>query len=159
MWMLVMATMRLRLTAYSLAGLEAPDAIRHTSHRGTAYARAALSEATADLTGFYERVALLVGRPIPHQVLLPVTVPPFVSLEGNGSGRIVLGQADGIGGADVADGTSENSGTNLVRVITAPHHPHLLWVHEHLQHLSTHAQAIADPAAHVAEQRRLAWWR
>jgi hypothetical protein len=128
--------------------------------------RAALSQATADLTGFYERVALLVGRPIPHQVLLPVTVPPFASLDGNdGNGsRIVLGQADGIGeaggdGADDADGTSENAGTNLVRVITAPRHPHLLWVHEHLQHLSSHAGAIADPAAHVAEQRRLAWWR
>jgi hypothetical protein len=91
-------------------------------------------------------------------VLLPVTVPPFVSLDGNGSSTIVLGQADGIGeaGGSGADGAS---GTNLVRVITAPHHPHLLWVHEHLQHLSTHAQAIADPAAHVAEQRRLAWWR
>jgi hypothetical protein len=32
-------------------------------------------------------------------------------------------------------------------------------VHEHLQHLSAHAQAIADPASHVAEQRRLPWWR
>ena len=48
---------------------------------------------------------------------------------------------------------------DLVRVITAPHHPHLLWVHEHLQHLSSHACAIADPASHVAEQRRLPWWR
>src|SRR6202453_2176898 len=134
MWMLVMATMRLRLTAYSLAGLEAPDAAKHASHRGSAYARAALSQATADLTDFYERVAMLVGRPVPHQVLLPVTVPPFVSLEGNGSGTIVLGQADGIGGADGGgvDGASE---TNLVRVITAPHHPHLLWVREELQHL------------------------
>jgi hypothetical protein len=47
----------------------------------------------------------------------------------------------------------------LVRVIVTPHHPHLLWVHEHLQHLSSHAQAIADPAAHVAEQRRVPWWR
>jgi hypothetical protein len=44
-------------------------------------------------------------------------------------------------------------------VITSPHDPHLLWVHEHLQHLSAHAQAIADPASHVAEQRRLPWWR
>jgi hypothetical protein len=32
-------------------------------------------------------------------------------------------------------------------------------VSEHLQHLSAHAQVIADPAAHVAEQRRLPWWR
>jgi uncharacterized membrane protein YccC len=162
MWMLVMATMRLRLTAYSLAGLEASDAAKHGSHRGTAYARAALSQATADLTGFYERVAMLVGRPVPRQVLLPVTVPPFVGLDGNGSGTIVLGQADGIGGADaagVAGGTGGGPRPDLVRVITAPHHPHLLWVAEHLQHLSDHAQAIADPAAHAAEQRRLAWWR
>ena len=48
---------------------------------------------------------------------------------------------------------------DLVRVITAPHHPHLLWVAEHLQHLSSHAHAITDPASHVAEQRRLPWWR
>jgi uncharacterized membrane protein YccC len=154
LWMLVMATMRLRLTAYSLAGLEAPDAVRHGSHRGTAYVRAALSQATADLTGFYERVALLVGRPIAHQVLLPVTVPAFVSLEGNGS-TIMLGGGDGTGAAEATGG----AGADLVRVISSPHDPHLLWVHEHLQHLSAHAQAIADPASHVAEQRRLPWWR
>jgi len=156
-----MATMRLRLTAYSLAGLEAPDAVRHGSHHGTAYVRAALSEETAHLAGFYERVASLVGRPVAHQVLLPVTVPAFVSLDENGS-TIVLGEADRIGeagGSDGADGTGDEPGTNLVRLITAPHHPHLLWVHEHLQHLRSHAQAIADPASHVAEQRRLPWWR
>ncbi len=44
-------------------------------------------------------------------------------------------------------------------VITTPHHPHLLWVHEHLQQLSSHARVITDPASHVAEQRRLPWWR
>jgi len=157
LWMLVMATMRLRLTAYSLAGLEAPDAVRHGSHHGTAYVRAALSEETAHLAGFYERVASLVGRPVAHQVLLPVTAPAFVSLDENGS-TIVLGEADGIGEAGGSDG-ADGTGTNLVRLITAPHHPHLLWVHEHLQHLSSHAQAIADPASHVAEQRRLPWWR
>ena len=63
LWMLVMATMRLRLTAYSLAGLQAPEHMRH-KHRGTAYARAALAQAAADLTGFYERIAVLVGRPV-----------------------------------------------------------------------------------------------
>ena len=51
------------------------------------------------------------------------------------------------------------SGTDLVRVITTPHHPHLLWVHEHLQHLSSHAHVITNTASHVAEQRRLPWWR
>ena len=62
-------------------------------------------------------------------------------------------------GAGDADGLEEDDGTDLVRVITAPHHPHLLWVAEHLQHLNSHAQAITDPASHVAEQRRLPWWR
>ena len=165
LWMLVMATMRLRLTAYSLAGLEAPDAVRHGMHRGTAYVRDALSRETADLTDFYERVASLVGRPVAHQVLAPVTVPAFVSLDGDGS-AMVLGETDGIGeaGGDgradgMGDGASEREGTDLVRVITSPRQPHLLWVQEHLQHLSSHAQAITDPAAHVAEQRRLPWWR
>jgi uncharacterized membrane protein YccC len=161
LWMLVMATMRLRLTAFSLAGLEAPDVLRHGVHRGTAYVRAALSRETADLTGFYERVASLVGRPVAGQVLVPVTVPAFVSLDGNG-GAVVVGETDGISeadGAGTADGAGDGAGVNLVRVVTSPHHPHLLWVQEHLQHLRSHAQAITDPAAHVAEQRRLPWWR
>jgi hypothetical protein len=46
-----------------------------------------------------------------------------------------------------------------VRIITTRHHPHLLWVHEHLQHLSSHAGGITGPASHVAEQRRQPWWR
>ena len=161
LWMLVMASMRLRLTAYSLAGLQEPEHVRQHKHRGTAYARTALAHATADLTGFYERVAAMVGRPMAGQVLLPVVVPPFTGLDGSGSaaraaedsGVAVLSEAGD------ADGLEEGDATDVVRVITAPHHPHLLWVAEHLQHLSSHAQAIADPAAHVAEQRRLPWWR
>ena len=197
LWMLVMAAMRLRLTAFSLAGLQAPDMMRHPpSHRGhphpgTAYARAALARATADLAAFYERVAVLVGRPVAHQVLLPVAVPAFVSLTGSAGGsddangddagvRIMaeaVARADGFGrveGTESADGPGGSGGAvgahgasqgdaadrpDLVQVITEPHHPHLLWVHEHLQHLSSHAQAIAEPASHVAEQRRVAWWR
>jgi uncharacterized membrane protein YccC len=175
LWMLVMASMRLRLTAYSLAGLQDPAPGRPHKHRGTAYARTALAHATADLTGFYEGVAVLVGRPVAGQVLLPVTVPAFTGLTGNGStpasadsGVAVLTGAGltgagltgaGRSGAGDADGLEEDDGTDLVRVITAPHHPHLLWVAEHLQHLNSHARAITDPASHVAEQRRLPWWR
>ena len=175
LWMLVMASMRLRLTAYSLAGLQAPGNMRHHKDRGTAYARTTLAHATADLTGFYERIAVLVGRPVAGQVLLPVTVPAFTGLTGNGStpasadsgvavltgARVTGAEVTGAGltGAGDADGLAEDDGTDLVRVITAPHHPHLLWVAEHLQHLNSHAQAITDPASHVAEQRRLPWWR
>jgi uncharacterized membrane protein YccC len=146
LWALVMATTRLRLTAYSLAGMRAPE-VHHHPRRGTAFARSVLTQATADLVTFYDRVAVLVGRPIPHQVLLPVSVPPFTGLNGSGPANGAGGTADGAGGDD------------LVRVITAPHHPHLLWVHEHLQHLSSHAGMITEPASHVAEQRRLPWWR
>jgi hypothetical protein len=64
------------------------------------------------------------------------------------------------GGGD-SDGLGDRltGGTDVIRVITTPHHPHLLWVHEHLQHLSSHAGVITSPASHVAEQRRLPWWR
>jgi hypothetical protein len=49
--------------------------------------------------------------------------------------------------------------SGIVRVITAPYLPHLLWVGECLKHLSSHAQAITRPAWDLAEQRRLPWWR
>ena len=144
LWTLVMATTRLRLTAYSLAGMQAP-VVHRDPHRGTAYARTVLTQAAADLVAFYDRVAVLVGRPAPHQVLLPLSVPPFTGLNGSGP-------------AGTADGEDPDA-RDLVRVVTAPHHPHLLWVHEYLQHLSSAAGMITGPASHVAEQRRLPWWR
>jgi len=157
LWMLVMASMRLRLTAYSLAGLHPPEHLRQHKHRTVTYARTALSHATADLSGFYERVAVLVGRPVMGQVLMPVTVPSFTGLNGSGPQRNPDSAVTVVAAGGDADGL--DAGQNLVRVITSPHHPHLLWVHEHLQQLSAHASVIADPAAHVAEQRRLPWWR
>ena len=143
LWKLVMATMRLRLTAYSLAGLHASTHARHHhDERGVAYARATLTRTAADLVAFYERVALLVGRPIARQVLMPISVPAFTGLEGNGESEEEPGD-----------------GADLVRIVTSRHHPHMLWVHEHLQHLSSHAGVITGPATHVAEERRLPWWR
>jgi uncharacterized membrane protein YccC len=160
LWMLVMASTRLRLTAYSLAGMRAPEHLRQHKNAGTAYARIVLAHATADLAGFYERVAVQVGRPVAGQVLMPVKVPSFAGLDGTTSrgagageesrGAVVVKAGDADGLEDAGD---------LVRVITTPHHPRLLWVHEHLQHLSSHVGAITDPAAHVAEQRRVPWWR
>jgi uncharacterized membrane protein YccC len=34
----------------------------------------------------------------------------------------------------------------------------LIWVDQHLQHLARHAPGLVEPATHVAEQRRVAWW-
>jgi uncharacterized membrane protein YccC len=162
LWMLVMASMRLRLTAYSLAGLQAPEHMR-SRHRGTGYARTALARSAADLTDFYERIAVLVGRPVQGQVLLPVSLPAFTGLNGTTSGTSAPAAGDGEDGGvavlPAGDTGGRDGSTDLIRVITTPHHPHLLWVHEHLQHLSSHARVISDPASHVAEQRRLPWWR
>jgi hypothetical protein len=168
LWMLVMATMRLRLTAYSLAGMQEPAHARHHHQRGMAYAKGVLTEATAELAAFYERIAVLVGRPMAHEVLLPVSVPAFSGLNGTTAAEdasledvsavVEVGAALGAATAD-GDGSEPDDDADLVRIITARHHPHLLWVHEHLQHLSSHAQAITEPATHVAEQRRLPWWR
>ena len=155
--MLVMASMRLLLTAYSLAGLRPPEHLRQHKQRGAGYARAALSHAAADLAGFYERIAVLVGRPVPGQVLMPVAVPSFTGLNGSGPRRDPDSAVTVVATGGDADGLEKDRG--VVRVITAPHHPHLLCVHEHLQDLSSHVGGIAGPAAHVAEQRRLPWWR
>src|SRR5580700_9993258 len=168
LWMLVMATMRLRLTAYSLAGMQEPVHARQHHRQGLAYAKGVLTEATAELAAFYERIAVLVGRPMAHEVLLPVSVPAFSGLNGTTAAEdasledvsavVEVGAALGAATAD-GDGSEPDDDADLVRIITARHHPHLLWVHEHLQHLSSHAQAITEPATHVAEQRRVPWWR
>jgi hypothetical protein len=131
LWMLVVATMQLRLTATSLASLQALEPAIH-NHPGMVRGRAVLEHDMADLAGFYERVAALVGRPAPHEAVRPVSGPALVGLNGH---------------------------SGIVRAITAPHLPHLLWVQECLKHLSSHAQAITVPALLMAEQRRLPWWR
>jgi uncharacterized membrane protein YccC len=165
LWMLVMATMRLRLTAYSLAGMQEPVHARQHHRRSLAYAKGVLTEATAELAAFYERIAVLVGRPMAHEVVMPVSVPTFSGLNGTTpvdsadvSAVVQVGAALGAATAD-GDDSEPDDDADLVRIITTRYHPHLLWVHEHLQHLSSHAQAITEPATHVAEQRRLPWWR
>ena len=144
LWMLVLATMQLRLTATTLAGLQAAEHGRH-HQRDIAPALAALEHDAADLAGFYQRVAVLVGRPAPDDVVLPVSVPAFVAMDGNR-------------GTSQADGSGEAGRGNLLRIITA-HNLDLLFVEECLQYLSSHAQAATGPALHMAEQRRLPWWR
>jgi uncharacterized membrane protein YccC len=129
LWMLVMATLRLRLTAHSLAALRGQgspayrDAPLHVDE-----ARAALRALTADLVGFYERIAVQLGRPANGEpALAEIPVPGEFSADDGGG--------------------------------VPHHHPHTLWVREYLLHLGQHVAAVPAPALHVAELRRTPWWR
>jgi hypothetical protein len=67
----------------------------------------------------------------------------------------------------VAEGVTDASGAVSLDVaspdVTAPDHqlphPHLLWVQEHLHHLSVSAQTVSAPALRLAEIRQRPWWR
>jgi uncharacterized membrane protein YccC len=124
LWRLVMATMRLRLTANSLAGLRGP-----APHAGDADAdQTALRDRAAELAGFYDHLAAQVGR-----------------------------SAHSSGAAESID-----TPAMMPAPAAAPpssHHPHVLWVREHLHHLSSHAPEITGPAARMARLQSVPWWR
>jgi uncharacterized membrane protein YccC len=144
LWSLVSATQRLRLTAHTLAGLRdvpgadgsvAPVACLplqgSQAYAGTPACVSLRTEA-GELAGFYGRVADEVGhagREEPELVPAPHLTGPAVPRNG------VPASPD-----------------------PSRPHPHLLWVQEHLHHLSSSAQAIPVPALHVAEARRRPWW-
>jgi uncharacterized membrane protein YccC len=131
LWRLVMATQRLRLTAHSLAALRGRgehtyrDAPQHVDE-----VRTRLRHEAEELAGFYERIAVQVGKPGHEKTTLALVPVPSV-----------------FDGAAAAAPPS--------------HHPHrhTLWVREHLQHLGEHIAAVPEPALHVAELRRVPWWR
>jgi hypothetical protein len=86
------------------------------------------------VTGFYERIAVQVGRPA-RGGLPPAGIP--------------------------APGGPPLSGTALdnLGAMPAHHHAQTLWVREHLFHLRQNLPAVSEPALHVAEERRTPWWR
>jgi uncharacterized membrane protein YccC len=132
LWLMVMSTTRLRLTAHSLATLRGRgehtyrDAPQHVDD-----VRTWLRHEAADLTGFYEGIAIQAGKP------------------GHGTAALALVPVPGEfnGAADAARSPSHYP------------HRHTLWVREHLQHLGEHIAVLPEPALHIAEMRRLAWWR
>jgi uncharacterized membrane protein YccC len=136
LWALIMGTTRLRLTAYAVASLPASG----NGSGNHQYARAdsdpdlaAFRRQTADLAGFYDRIAVQVGPPghaPPHTEVLPAP-----------------------------DGPDYPKGVACARD-TPPHYrPDMLWVGEHLYHLAERGQAITQPAAEVAQARQRPWWR
>ncbi|HEY7264814.1 MAG TPA: FUSC family protein [Trebonia sp.] len=75
--------------------------------------------------------------------------------------------AGSVGGPAVADGGPAADHGAPAGAATAVHaapsehlpHPHLLWVQEHLHHLSYSAQTVSEPAHRLAEIRQRPWWR
>jgi hypothetical protein len=137
LWSLVMATTRLRLTAYSLAslcgsGVRAGPAGPPAHPGPDGEVRDSLREEAAELAHFYDDVATAVGPP-GQRARAPLAAP---TLDGPGWQHSL---------ADTGPATQRD--------------PHVLWVADHLHHLGSHADAITGPALRVAEERRLPWWR
>ena len=138
-----------------------------------------LRSAAAGLAGFYDQIADEVGRPprsgepvlIPAPAVLGPAVPRPGATPGDvpsrsGAAAAVSAAPSGNGAAPLAaplkDGAVPGRDTAVLNG-TAPAqqlpHPHLLWVQEHLHHLSQSAQMVSEPALRIAELRRRPWWR
>jgi uncharacterized membrane protein YccC len=117
--MLVMGTTRLRLTAYSLAGLPRPD------HEGTQDpARLELSRQAKQAAVWYDHLASRLEHPSSRALAFDPPAVPGVTPE------------PGIPGLSCT-----------------------LWVGEHLRHIAPRMALLVEPAARVAEQRHVPWWR
>jgi uncharacterized membrane protein YccC len=150
LWTLVNASSRLRLTAYTLASLRTVPPAGGAGFGGAclplegsqAYAGApacvALRSVAAALADFYGAVADEVSRP-GHGKLTAVPPPALVG-----------------------PALPRHEGDVPAQAVAPAHqlpHPHLLWVQEHLHHLSTSAQTVSEPALRIAEIRQRPWWR
>jgi hypothetical protein len=164
LWALVNASTRLRLSAHTLAGLRTavlepgappvPGAACLPLAGSDEYAGApaclSLRSVAAGLSGFYGAVAEEVSRPGPGD-LTPVPLPAMT-----GPALPRRQPAEALAGAAPA------GDAGAPEVISPAHqlpHPHLLWVQEHLHHLSASAQTVREPALRMAEIRRRPWWR
>ena len=100
----------------------------------------------------------LIGPAVPRALAAASTATAGGTAPAAGSG----GSAGTARGATVADHPALAGTTTAVDAAApapSPVHPHLLWVQEHLHHLSQSAQTVSAPAQRVAEARRRPWWR
>jgi uncharacterized membrane protein YccC len=154
LWSLINASSRVRLTAYTLAGLRTATPAKEGDFGGAClplagsdeYAGApacvSLRSETAVLAAFYDAIADEVSRP--------------------GSGQLSLVPLPPVMGAAMPRHEPGGNGSGAPERTAPAHqlpHPHLLWVQEHLHHLSLSAQMVSEPALHVAKIRQHPWWR
>jgi hypothetical protein len=166
LWALINASTRLRLTAHTLAGLRtaapAPGAddrlgaaclpLAGSDEYAGAPACVMLRSVAGNLAGFYDAVADEIGHP-GHGSLALVPLPAM-------TGPAVPRHPPGESAQEAQQAGAGGAGT---RAVIAPAHqlphPHLLWVQEHLHHLSASAQTVSEPALRLAEVRQRPWWR
>ncbi len=146
LWSLVMASMRLRLAANSLAGLRPLDSQPQP-------VQDVIETNTSELARFYEGIADLVGRPGNG----PASIGTGPHATGTSAGPSSIA-GDGDGAAEVP------ALPGLVTAAGGPSgatHPQAraLWVNKHLRQLSQHMDTVPVAAEHVAEERRAPWWR
>jgi Fusaric acid resistance protein-like len=175
LWALVNATTRLRLSAHTLAGLRTaavepgvdniPGAACLPLEGSEDYAGAPacmmLQSVAGNLAGFYDAVADEMTRP-GSDPLTPVP-PPVVTGPAMPRSKAVAGAVALANGAAPETAAFRASSAAPADDPIAPAHqlphPHLLWVQEHLHHLSESAQTVSAPAMRLAEVRQRPWWR
>ena len=125
LWRLIGGTLRLRLTAQVVTRL--PEACAGNDPDGLGPIRAR----TEALVGWYEQLALQVGRPTHASwKLLEQEIEPLVKVDLDRSA------------------TAERGRTRSA-----------VWLGELLEHLIEHLEDLVAPAMHVAASRRRPWWR
>ncbi|MGO8960035.1 MAG: FUSC family protein [Streptosporangiaceae bacterium] len=130
LWTLVMAAMRLRLTAHSVASLPGTG-----PHPSDSPPHATLERQSAELTGFYDGLADIVAKPGRNgQPPVRAALPPTA---GYLSAAADLRDKDG----------------------SAGYRADALWVGHHLSHLAAHTPGLTEPAERLARIRRRPWWR
>jgi len=97
----------------------------------------------------------LIGPAVPRALL------PAAPAAAGSAGDLGAGGTGPAGGATMADRTAPASAATATADAPPPPplHPHLLWVQEHLHHLSQSAQTVSAPAQRVAKARERPWWR
>jgi uncharacterized membrane protein YccC len=131
LWILIMAALRLRLTAHSMASLPAP-AQAHADDGGL---HAALGRQVTGISDIYHRFATQVAKPAQgDRSAAPLTAVPLPA-------------------SGLASATPSPCGE------TSAYRSDALWVGHHLDHLQAHVPKVTDPAQRLAHLRRKPWWR
>ncbi|HEX4095054.1 MAG TPA: FUSC family protein [Trebonia sp.] len=127
-----------------------------------------LRNASSALAGFYDAIADEVSRPgkgalaaIPAPMMVAAAVPrqPATPASPASPATSTAARSAGEAGDDHESVTDGSGGAGLLSAVQELPHPHLLWVQEHLHHLSKSAQTVSEPALHLAEIRSRPWWR